>query len=259
MMSADLTASSSRPPGTSSPRCCPPARSTIPMAATASAFPSASSSINSSRSWCSAAATAGSPIKPARRLRCAAAATNGSPSASLTNCTAWRWPPTTGCTDFTWSSWSSMAASPRRPAVTRSPGQARWTGGSRGSTLGRHRRGRCAAGSAAGPGQPPRRRALLAATLEAAATVTAAVVGPFPAQPVVHLDAAYDCQSCRQVLAERGMVGHIATRGVPAPIQASRRWPVERTHALANQYASCAGVPNADGSWSRSGCCWPWR
>jgi hypothetical protein len=32
------------------------------------------------------------------------------------------------------------------------------------------------------------------------------------------------------------MVGEIATRGVPAPIQASRRWPVERTHAWGNQY-----------------------
>jgi hypothetical protein len=33
------------------------------------------------------------------------------------------------------------------------------------------------------------------------------------------------------VLAERRMVGEIATRGLPAPIQASRRWLVERTHA----------------------------
>jgi Transposase DDE domain len=38
------------------------------------------------------------------------------------------------------------------------------------------------------------------------------------------------------VLADRGMVGQIATRGLPAPIQAGRRWPVERTHAWANQY-----------------------
>jgi hypothetical protein len=29
----------------------------------------------------------------------------------------------------------------------------------------------------------------------------------------------------------RGMVGQIAIRGVPAPIQASRRWVIERTHA----------------------------
>jgi hypothetical protein len=67
---------------------------------------------------------------------------------------------------------------------------------------------------------------LLADTLD-----TLVVIGVLPAQPVVHLDAAYDYQPCRQALAARGMVGEIATRGVPAPIQASRRWPVERTHA----------------------------
>ena len=72
---------------------------------------------------------------------------------------------------------------------------------------------------------------LLAATLD---TIT--VVGVLPERPVVHLDAGYDYQGCRRVLAERGMVGEVAARGVPAPIQASRRWPVERTHAWANQY-----------------------
>ena len=72
---------------------------------------------------------------------------------------------------------------------------------------------------------------LLAATLD-----TIAVVAPLPAQPVVHLDAGYDYQSCRAVLTEQGMVGQIATRGAPAPVQVGRRWPVERTHAWANQY-----------------------
>ena len=72
---------------------------------------------------------------------------------------------------------------------------------------------------------------LLAATLDAIAGV-----GPLPAQPVVHLDAGYDYQPCRQILTTRGMVGQIATRGIPAPIQAGRRWPVERTHAWGNQY-----------------------
>ena len=62
------------------------------------------------------------------------------------------------------------------------------------------------------------------------------MVGGLPAQPVVHLDAAYDYEPCRQVLAERGMVREIATRGAPASIQASRRWPVERTHAWGNQH-----------------------
>jgi hypothetical protein len=53
---------------------------------------------------------------------------------------------------------------------------------------------------------------------------------------VVHLDAGYDYLPCRQVLAKRRMVGQIATRGIPAPVQASRRWVIERTHAWGNQY-----------------------
>ena len=72
---------------------------------------------------------------------------------------------------------------------------------------------------------------LLATTLDAIG-----VVGPLPARPVVHLDAGYDYQPCRQVLAARAMVGQIATRGVPAPIQVGRRWVIERTHAWGNQY-----------------------
>jgi transposase len=72
---------------------------------------------------------------------------------------------------------------------------------------------------------------LLAATLDAIGAV-----GPLPAQPVVHLDAGYDYQPCRQALTERGMVDQIAARGVPAPIQVGRRWVIERTHAWGNQY-----------------------
>ena len=72
---------------------------------------------------------------------------------------------------------------------------------------------------------------LLAATLDA---VT--VIGPLPKRPTVHLDTGYDYQPCRAVLAGRGMAGQIATRGEPAPVQAGRRWVIERTHAWANQY-----------------------
>jgi transposase len=72
---------------------------------------------------------------------------------------------------------------------------------------------------------------LLAATLDAVG-----LLSPLPQRPTVHLDAGYDWRPCRQVLSERGMAGQIATRGKPAPVQASRRWPVERTHAWANQY-----------------------
>jgi hypothetical protein len=38
------------------------------------------------------------------------------------------------------------------------------------------------------------------------------------------------------VLAQRGMVGEIATRGLPTPVQAGRRRVIERTHAWGNQY-----------------------
>jgi hypothetical protein len=76
---------------------------------------------------------------------------------------------------------------------------------------------------------------LLAATLDTIVD-TSTAVGTLPARPVVHLDAGYDYQPCRKVLAARGMVGEITMRGLPAPIQASRRWPVERTHAWGNQY-----------------------
>jgi hypothetical protein len=77
---------------------------------------------------------------------------------------------------------------------------------------------------------------LLAATLDALGAV-----GPLPAQPVVHLDAGYDDQPCRQVLTERGMVGQIATRGLPG----------------ATSTASCAGAPSVAGGWWRSGWRWP--
>jgi transposase len=72
---------------------------------------------------------------------------------------------------------------------------------------------------------------LLGATLDAVQAL-----GLLPAQPVVHLDAGYDYQPCRQVLAARAMVGEIATRRIRAPIQAGRRWVIERTHAWGNQY-----------------------
>jgi transposase len=71
---------------------------------------------------------------------------------------------------------------------------------------------------------------LLAATLDAIGPV-----GPLPAWPVVHLDAGYDYQPCRQILAARAMVGEIATRGRPAPVQAGRRWVIERTLCAARR------------------------
>jgi Putative transposase of IS4/5 family (DUF4096) len=119
------------------------------------------------------------------------------------------------CSAWSWSSWRWTAGPPRRPAAARSPGPARSTVASRGVK----RSVAVEAGGiplAAVPAPANRRDdGLLAATLDALG-----VVGPLPAQPVVHLDAGYDYHPCRQVLAERGMVGQVATRGIPASVQA---------------------------------------
>ena len=64
---------------------------------------------------------------------------------------------------------------------------------------------------------------LLAPTLD-----TLAGLGPLTGQPTVHLDRGYDNAKTRATLAERGLDDHIAHKGTPAPIQASKRWPVER-------------------------------
>ncbi|MDP9616301.1 transposase [Streptomyces demainii] len=52
----------------------------------------------------------------------------------------------------------------------------------------------------------------------------------------MHLDAGYDSDKTRALLEERGFHGRIAHRGKNAPIQASRRWHVERTHAWQNAF-----------------------
>jgi transposase len=54
---------------------------------------------------------------------------------------------------------------------------------------------------------------------------------PVPAGATVHLDAGYDYRPCRDALEERGLLGEIAFRGVPAPIQVGQRWVVERTNS----------------------------
>ncbi|MEU7642999.1 IS5 family transposase [Streptomyces sp. NPDC039016] len=72
---------------------------------------------------------------------------------------------------------------------------------------------------------------LLAPTLDRLAEL-----GPLPDDITVHLDAAYDSNKTRALLDERGLHGRIAHKGEKAPIQASRRWHVERTHAWQNAF-----------------------
>jgi hypothetical protein len=52
----------------------------------------------------------------------------------------------------------------------------------------------------------------------------------------VHLDRGYASGKTCDELAQRGLKGQIAQKGKPTPIQASRRWPVERTHAWGNNF-----------------------
>ena len=59
---------------------------------------------------------------------------------------------------------------------------------------------------------------------------------PLPAGATAHLDAGYDYRPCREALDERGLHGEIAHRGTPAPIQAGRRWVVERTNSWLNDF-----------------------
>ena len=65
-------------------------------------------------------------------------------------------------------------------------------------------------------------------------------IGPLPDGARVHLDighdAGYDSGKTRTLLEDLGYRHAIASKGTPAPIQAGRRWPVERTHSWMNGY-----------------------
>ena len=90
-----------------------------------------------------------------------------------------------------------------------------------------------------------------------AALATLNTLGPLPTDITVALDAAYDSDTTHATLAERDLQGQIAQKGTPAPIQATNRWPVQRTFAWATSTANCAGAPNAAGWWSSSSWRWP--
>ena len=62
------------------------------------------------------------------------------------------------------------------------------------------------------------------------------MIGPLPDQPRMHLDRGYDSTKTRDLLEILGYHAEIAIKGTPAPIQASKRWPVERTHSWMNGY-----------------------
>ncbi len=57
------------------------------------------------------------------------------------------------------------------------------------------------------------------------------MIGPLPDGAGLHLDAGYDSAKTRDPLHILGYTLHIATKVKPAPLQATKRWPVERTHS----------------------------
>jgi hypothetical protein len=84
---------------------------------------------------------------------------------------------------------------------------------------------------------------LLAPTLQAAANQLGGVL---PEQRACHLDAGYDSNPTRQTLSGLGFTSQIAHKGAPAPIQAGRRWPVERTHSWMNGYGKLRRMTDRD-------------
>lgn len=72
---------------------------------------------------------------------------------------------------------------------------------------------------------------LLEVTLE-----TLEPLGELPDRASVHLDRGYDSKATRKKLEARGLSGVIAEKGKPAPLQAAKRWVVERTNSWHNAH-----------------------
>jgi hypothetical protein len=62
------------------------------------------------------------------------------------------------------------------------------------------------------------------------------MIDPLPPRPRLHLDRGYDSAKTRDLLEILDYDADIAVKGQPAPIQAGKRWPIERTHSWMNGY-----------------------
>jgi IS5 family transposase len=65
---------------------------------------------------------------------------------------------------------------------------------------------------------------------------TLGVLGELPEQMSVHLERGYDSRSTREKLEDRGLLAAISEKGKPAPLQATKRWVVERTNSWNNAH-----------------------
>jgi transposase len=73
-------------------------------------------------------------------------------------------------------------------------------------------------------------------------------LGPLPADVTAHLDRAYDGAPTRTLLDRLGFTGDIARKGIPAPLQAGKRWVVERTQSWMNGYGKLRRCTERDGA-----------
>ncbi|HSK83694.1 MAG TPA: hypothetical protein VK902_09895 [Rubrobacter sp.] len=65
---------------------------------------------------------------------------------------------------------------------------------------------------------------------------TLEVLGSLPEQMSVYRDRDYDSQTTRQKPKSRGLEPMISEKGKPAPLQATKRWVVERTNSWHNAH-----------------------
>ena len=65
---------------------------------------------------------------------------------------------------------------------------------------------------------------------------TMKVLGELPERISVHLDRGYDSEATREKLEIRGLLAEISEKGEPAPLSATKRWVVERTHSWNNAH-----------------------
>lgn len=72
-------------------------------------------------------------------------------------------------------------------------------------------------------------------------------VGALPDNLVMHLDSGYDGKPGRTVLAEHDLLGKIAKKGTPSPIQVGKRRVVERTHSWMNNFGKLRRRTDRDG------------
>jgi hypothetical protein len=84
---------------------------------------------------------------------------------------------------------------------------------------------------------------LLGETLDACSKASTEL----PEHASVHLDRAYDANLTRELLHGRGLVGVISKKGKPAPLQATKRWVVERTNSWSNAHKKLVWCTEREG------------